>query len=229
MTGSTLPKVDRLHGSTSPLPPSLSCPNPPIYNALATAISLKDPELGAHSGRCARHAQLFVDHLHAQGHQEALSIDARQFAEAIRLHDIGKIAVSDLLLEKPGKLTAEEYDEVKQHSQMGAEALRCFQQENGLNGEPVLELAAVIAGSHHERWDGKGYPQGLATNTIPIAGRIASLIDVYDSLCATRPYKKPFSHNRAIEIMSDMAPSTFDPKLYEMFLAISDKLQRNFS
>lgn len=145
----------------------------------------------------------------------------------MRLHDFGKIAIPDAILNKPGPLDQNEFDTMKNHCLAGSRVLRAIQLENHLGDDPVLTMASEIALSHHERWDGRGYPQGLAGADIPMAARVAILIDIYDSLLSPRIYKQAFSHAKALEIMQDMAPQTFDPDLYDIFTAISHRLHAN--
>lgn len=168
-----------------------------------------------------------MEALRQKGHPAADQLEAAHFCQAMRLHDLGKIAIPDAILNKPGPLDPHELKQMKTHCLAGARALRTIQVENDLAEEPVLKLAAEVALSHHERWDGSGYPLGLGGTDIPIAGRIAILIDIYDSLCSPRVYKSALPHGRALAIMKDMASTTFDADLYEIFIDVSDILRVN--
>jgi response regulator RpfG family c-di-GMP phosphodiesterase len=131
---------------------------------------------------------------------------------AARLHDIGKIALPDAILLKPGRLTPAEFELVKTHTVIGAEILEGSQHS-------FLLLAAVAARTHHERWDGSGYPAGLRAEAIPLAGRIVSVVDVYDALRAARPYKEAWTEDEALNYLRDGASTQFDPQIVAAFLA----------
>ncbi|MCL1893961.1 MAG: response regulator [Holophagaceae bacterium] len=137
-----------------------------------------------------------------------------------RLHDIGKIAVSDLILNKPARLTEAEYDIMKSHSIEGEKIIDIIIGEVG--EEFFLQNAKLFAGSHHEYWDGTGYPRGLQGYDIPLQGRIMAIADVYDALVSDRPYKKAFSHPAAKEMILESSGKQFDPKIVEVFRMVSD-------
>jgi PAS domain S-box-containing protein/putative nucleotidyltransferase with HDIG domain len=133
--------------------------------------------------------------------------------EAAPLHDVGKLAISDAILLKPGKLTAEEYEVMKTHAELGARLL------SG-SSSAVLQMAAIIAASHHERWDGTGYPAGLAGKAIPQVGRIVAVADVFDALTNDRPYKSAWPIEQAIAEIERTSGTQFDPRVVAAFLAI---------
>ncbi|MGE9290387.1 MAG: HD domain-containing phosphohydrolase [Puniceicoccales bacterium] len=139
------------------------------------------------------------------------------------LHDIGKVGIEDAILLKPGKLTPEEFDIMKRHSVIGAETLQTVYKKYPSNH--FLSMAIEIARSHHERWDGSGYPDGLAGKAIPLSARIMGLADVYDALRSLRPYKPPFSHEKALRIIQEESGTHFDPRIVQAFL----KHQEEFS
>jgi putative two-component system response regulator len=124
---------------------------------------------------------------------------------------VGKLAIPDKILLKPGRLSAQEYEVMKTHTELGAHLL------SG-SGSPVLQMAAVIAESHHERWDGSGYPQGLAREAIPLVGRIVAVADVFDALTHDRPYKDAWSVEQAIAEIEGATASQFDPRVVTAFL-----------
>src|SRR5262249_30851358 len=137
------------------------------------------------------------------------------------LHDIGKVGIPDGILLKPGKLTAEEFEIMKRHTTLGAETL-----DAALERFPearFLQIARDIAATHHERWDGTGYPRGLAGRQIPLAGRIVALADVYDALTSKRAYKEAFTHAVARSIILEGSGSHFDPDVAGAFQRVEDQ------
>jgi len=133
------------------------------------------------------------------------------------LHDIGKIAIPDHVLLKPGKLTTEEFEVMKSHAEKGAKMLKQAQQYTSDN-DGFLQVAVEIAHSHHEKWDGSGYPEKLSGEAIPLAARIMAVADVYDALTTARPYKSAFSHHEANEIILSGSGSHFDPIVVATFV-----------
>ena len=146
------------------------------------------------------------------------------------LHDVGKVGIADAILLKPGKLSEEEFTVMKTHTTIGAATLESVHQLYPNNA--FIAMGIEIARHHHERWDGKGYPHALAGEAIPIAARIMALVDVYDALRARRPYKEPFSHERAIAIISEENGRIFDPRIVAAFFAVQqqcDEVCRRFA
>jgi len=133
------------------------------------------------------------------------------------MHDVGKIEIPDSILMKPGKLTDEEFEIMKTHSTIGANLLAYSKSE-------ILQVAEEIAVSHHEKWNGKGYPQGLAGENIPLVGRIVGLADVFDALTSKLPYKDPFSVEKAIDIIKQERGEHFDPHMVDVFLENIDEI-----
>ncbi len=133
------------------------------------------------------------------------------------MHDVGKIGIADAILLKPGKLDNDEWDIMKQHTTMGGRILSGSSSDLLLAGE-------VIALSHHEKWDGSGYPKGLAGEDIPLFGRICAVADVFDALISERPYKKAFSNEKAYEILREGRGTQFDPKVLDAFFKRLDKV-----
>lgn len=128
------------------------------------------------------------------------------------MHDVGKIGIPDHILLKPGKLAPEEWEIMKSHAELGGEIL-------GAGSSDYMNMGTMIALSHHEKWDGSGYPSGLKGEDIPLAGRICAVADVFDALTSKRPYKKEFSIDKAIKIMKQGRGSHFDPEVLDIFLA----------
>jgi putative two-component system response regulator len=141
---------------------------------------------------------------------------------AASMHDIGKVSIPDHILLKPGKLSPDEWKIMQQHTTVGAQML------SG-SDSPYLKMGQVIAETHHERWDGSGYPAGLMGSAIPIEGRIVNIVDQYDALRTRRPYKKPFTHDDAMTILRDgddrTRPSHFDPEIRDAFLRCEARME----
>jgi HD-GYP domain-containing protein (c-di-GMP phosphodiesterase class II) len=179
---------------------------------LALAAEYRDDNTGQHTYRVGNSAALLAQ---ALGLPEA---EVQALRIAARLHDVGKIGISDLILLKPGKLTPNEYELIKDHTIIGAQIL-----SGGKS--PILKLAEQIAMTHHERWDGNGYPNKLAGDEIPLVGRIVAVADVYDALTTERPYKRAWTHEESITELEAQAGKMFDPKIIALvrtvFAAIS--------
>ena len=139
------------------------------------------------------------------------------------LHDLGKITIPDRILLKAGKLTPAEMEVMKTHSSLGADSLREIYEKS--SGNPMLKMAIDITECHHERWDGNGYPNGLAGTQIPLAARITAVVDVYDTLCSERCYKEAYSHEKALEIINEEAGKSFDPDIIEVFNKVQRQLK----
>ena len=150
------------------------------------------------------------------------------FFQAASLHDIGKIAIRESLLLKPGRLTPDEYEEIKKHAVYGENIISKIRLE--FPDSKLLTQAQVIAGTHHERWDGGGYPRRLAGESIPLEGRFMALVDVFETLISSRPYKKSFSLGEALKIIKAGKGSQFDPVLTDAFVnALRHQRSRIFS
>lgn len=172
---------------------------------LSKAAEYRDPETGAHILRMAHFSQLIAVEL-------GLSIDDQQLLlEAAPMHDIGKVGIADRILLKPGRLTPEEFEVMKQHAMFGFELL------DGSSSR-VLQTGADIARGHHEKFDGSGYPDGLSGEAIPIFSRIVAVADVFDALTSARPYKQAWELDAAVEFLKNGAGSHFDPACVDAFL-----------
>ena len=140
----------------------------------------------------------------------------RNIEYAALMHDIGKIVVSDRILRKPGKLTEQEFEQMKKHAEVGGEVVR--EVLSGITDEEYLSFASDIATYHHERWDGTGYPKGLKGEDIPLSARIMAIADVFDALVSERCYKEAMSPEEAFKVIKEESGSHFDPNLAEVFL-----------
>ena len=187
--------------------------------AMAKLAESRDPETGEHLLRIREYVKIICQELCLLPKYAAI-IDEdyiENICAASPLHDIGKVGVPDSILLKPGKLTKEEFDEMKVHTVIGAETLR---EVNRLHsGNDFVKVGIEIAESHHEKWDGTGYPHGLAGEEIPLVGRILALSDVYDALTSRRCYKEAFSHTRSLEIIVLGRDKHFDPDVVDAFVS----------
>ncbi|GHT41782.1 response regulator [Planctomycetales bacterium] len=188
-----------------------------LTHTLANIAETRDTDTGAHIKRTC----LYVELIGRSAMTNPLFADKidEQFLTALvaaaPLHDIGKVGIPDHILNKPGKLTDEEFSIMQQHVAIGEKALRQAVEE--LNFKSYLDMALDVCATHHERWSGGGYLQGLSGEGIPLAGRIMSIADVYDALCAKRVYKDPMPHEKATDIIIQGAGTQFDPNLIEIF------------
>ena len=174
---------------------------------LAVAAEYRDDDTSQHTERVGATAAAIAAQLGLGAEEIGL------LREAAPLHDVGKLAISDTILLKPGKLTAQEYEVMKTHAALGARLLSGSR-------SPVLQMAAVIAATHHERWDGAGYPAGLAGEAIPLVGRIVAVADVFDALTHDRPYKSAWPIEQATAEIKRASGSQFDPRVAAAFLAM---------
>lgn len=178
---------------------------------LARAAEYRDPETGAHILRMAHVSRIVTEELTGD------AAFAQRIFEAAPMHDVGKLGTPDHILLKPGKLTPDEFAIMKGHAEIGWSILKG-------SASPILQFAAEIARSHHEKFDGSGYPQGLAGEAIPLAGRIVAVADVFDALTSARPYKPAWEKERAIAYMREGAGRHFDPACVAAFLARLDEI-----
>lgn len=193
--------------------------------ALASLAETRDNETGAHILRTQQYVKVLAEHL--KDHTRFESVLTASMIDLLYksapLHDAGKVGIPDAILLKPGKLTDEEFAIMKQHPAIGARALQSAQSVLGHNS--FLSVACEIMETHHEKWDGSGYPNGLKGEEIPISGRLMALADVYDALISERIYKPAFSHEKARNIIVDGKGSHFDPDVVDAFLALETAFQ----
>ncbi|GKX65799.1 HD-GYP domain-containing protein [Inconstantimicrobium mannanitabidum] len=193
-----------------------------IY-CLAALAETRDPETGQHIKRTQKYIRELALELRSNKEYEDVLTDEyiELLYKSAPLHDIGKVGVKDSILLKPGKLTDEEFEEMKKHTIYGGESLMVGIKE--LGEESFLTLAKEIALTHHEKWDGSGYPRGLSNKDIPISGRLMALSDVYDALISKRVYKGAFTHEDAKAIILEGRGTHFDPDVVDAFISREDK------
>lgn len=178
---------------------------------LSVAAEYKDEDTGLHIKRMSLYCAAIARQMGLDEHT------VQTILYAAPMHDVGKIGIPDKILLKPGKHDAAEWEIMKQHAVIGAEILKDSDAE-------FIKMGEVIARSHHEKWDGSGYPDGLKGTEIPIAGRITAIADVFDALLSKRPYKEPFSLEKSLEIIRDGKGSHFDPEVVDAFFAAKDEI-----
>ena len=190
--------------------------------SLATLAEYRDPETGGHIKRTQNYVKALAVHLkdHPR-YRDQLNDDIIELLYlSAPLHDLGKVGVPDHILLKAGKLTDDEFEEMKQHTVYGHDALLITEQK--LGEDTFLSYAREIAYTHQEKWDGSGYPSGLKGDEIPLSGRLMALADVYDALISKRVYKPPFPHEKAVQIIVEGRDQHFDPDLVDSFLELQE-------
>lgn len=193
---------------------------------LAKLAEYRDGDTGAHLERIREYARIIARELSTYPqYQEYITEEyIEDIYNSAILHDIGKVGVPDAILQKPGKLTSEEFEIIKTHSTLGGDALRDV--EVNIEGQTFLTLSKEIAYHHHEWWDGTGYPMGLKGEQIPLSARIVSIADVYDALTSRRSYKEAFSHNKAVRIIVSERGTHFAPDVVDAFLAHEEEFRQ---
>jgi len=197
-------------------------------HSLATLAEYRDPETGGHIKRTQNYILALAEKL--QDHSKfSAFLDEGTTAllyKSAPLHDIGKVGVLDSILLKPGKLTDEEFEEMKKHAAYGRGAIVKIEAELGDMSSSFLRFGREIAISHHEKWDGSGYPQGLKGDDIPISGRLMAVADVYDALISKRVYKAPLTHRKAVTIIAEGKGQHFDPDMTDAFLELEEEFRQ---
>lgn len=194
--------------------------------SLSALAESRDNETGAHILRTQEYVRALANQLkHRNSFREYLTQERIELLyKSAPLHDIGKVGIPDAILLKPGKLTDAEFEIMKTHAVIGAEALATAEKQMGSSS--FLTLAREIALSHHEKWDGSGYPSGLIGGDIPLSGRLMALADVYDALISPRVYKPAFSHEKAKGIILQGKGTHFDPQIVEAFLECENEFMQ---
>ena len=195
-----------------------------VIYSLARLVEIRDEDTGRHLER----VEAYTRTLASAYRNRYASEDARltddyvdDMALSSVLHDIGKVGVSDLILRKPAELDEVEFELIKEHTIIAGEALK-----NHKGKKDYLDMAREISKSHHEKWDGSGYPAGISGGEIPLSARIVAVCDVYDALISKRPYKEAFAHERAVEMIAEERGRHFDPRIVDLFLDVQDEFRK---
>jgi len=196
-----------------------------VMEIISELVECRDNVTGGHISRTSYGLKIFIDAVKAAGlyQNETASFNIELMALSAQLHDVGKIAIEDRILRKPGKLTDEEFIEMKKHTLIGGEIIKQIQEKTPESD--FLDYAYVFAVYHHEKWDGTGYPYGISGEKIPLPARLMAIIDVYDALISERPYKKPFTHEESMKIIKEGSGTFFDPELVKLFMSVSSQLK----
>jgi putative two-component system response regulator len=196
-----------------------------VLQTVAELVECRDDVTGGHIERTQYYLKLLVDAMVESKlyYEELSAINDEFFIQSAQLHDVGKIMIKDNVLKKPSKLTIEEFEEMKEHTTFGVKVIEKISAST--TEKKFLEHAKIFAGTHHEKWDGTGYPKGLKEEEIPLHGRLMAIVDVYDALISSRPYKKALPHSEAVDIILAGCGTHFDPNLIDIFKLISDKFE----
>jgi putative two-component system response regulator len=193
---------------------------------MASLAESRDPDTGNHLRRTQHYVAALARELrfHPRHAKELSDENIALLYKAAPLHDIGKVGVPDSILLKPGKLTDDEFAIMKRHTVYGRDAIAGVERTLGGSNQ-FLRYAGEIAYSHHEYWDGSGYPQGLAGHAIALAARLMAVADVYDALISQRPYRPAFTHETAVELIRQGSGQHFDPDVVDAMLAVEEKFK----
>ena len=197
-----------------------------VISTVADLVEFRDKLTGGHVARTQEYLRALIDELIRKNLyvDEVEKWDMDFFLPSAQLHDVGKIAISDLILNKPAKLDDDEIVIMKTHVAVGVDAIQKIMSNTVEHA--FLNHALLIAGNHHEKWDGSGYPYALKGFDIPLEGRLMAIADVYDALISERPYKKAFTHEEACKIINEGSGTHFDPALIEIFNGIKDRFEK---
>ena len=193
-----------------------------MVSILANMVENRDKYTGGHIERVTKYIKILLSAVIERGvySDEVSDWNFEEVISSTRLHDIGKITISDLILNKPGRLTEEEYEVMKTHASEGEKIIDGIIAESG--NEAFLKNAKLFAACHHEKWDGTGYPRRLKGTDIPLQGRIMAVADVFDALVSYRSYKSAFTHEIAVEIIKEGRGRHFDPEIVDVFLEVNN-------
>jgi len=193
---------------------------------IADLVESRDQATGGHNERTASYLKILIDAMVERGlyNDEMQSLDLEALYSSARLHDIGKISVPDSVLNKLGSLSLEEFEMMKTHPEAGERVIEKIITRTG--DIEFLENAKLFAGFHHERWDGTGYPHGLKGMDIPLQGRIMAVVDVYDALLSDRAYRKQYTEEEVVNIISMNRGKLFDPQITDVFIDVIDDIRK---
>lgn len=194
-----------------------------VLETVAELIECRDDITGRHIERTQKYLKILLDEITSRKlyAEETENWDKELLVMSALLHDVGKIAIKDDILLKPGRLTYEELELIKKHTTFGETVIERIQEKT--TEHAYLNYAKTLAVSHHEKWDGSGYPHGLKGTDIPLQGRLMAIADVYDALVSERPYKRPISHEEAVKTIEEGRGTQFDPALVDLFVSVAKK------
>jgi len=194
-----------------------------ILSTMANLVESRDNVTGGHIERTQSYLRILLngEWIDKTYWDEVATWDVDLLLQSAQLHDIGKISIDDSILRKPSSLTAEEFEKIKQHTVIGANIIEGIKSKT--TQQSFLEQAKILALSHHERWNGSGYPEGLKGEDIPLQGRLMAIADVYDALISDRPYKAAMTHKQAVDAIKNESGTHFDPTLVALFLSVADE------
>ena len=197
-----------------------------IPSTMAEQVDYRDEVTGGHIIRTQKYIKELMDAMKANKvyFDEVSAFDEELVLQSCQLHDVGKISIKDHLLLKPGKLSPEEFEQIKPHTTFGEKVILKLKEKT--EDSDFVEYARIFAISHHERWDGSGYPKGLKGEDIPLLGRMMAICDVYDALVEPRPYKESLPHKEAVRIILESKGSHFDPALTDLFEKINHTFEK---
>jgi len=199
--------------------------NTSIISIIAELVEDRDKLTGGHIERCTKYLKILIEAMMERRiyDDELQDWDREMVIASSRLHDVGKITISDLILNKPGKLTHEEYEQIKTHVTAGEEIIDNMIMQT--SGAVFLYYAKLFVGYHHEHWDGSGYPHKLKGTEIPLQGRLLAIVDVYDALVSERVYKSAFPHEEAVRIIMSEKGKSFDPNITDVFYEVQNQFR----
>ncbi|MDR1608152.1 MAG: response regulator [Deltaproteobacteria bacterium] len=194
-----------------------------VLSTVAEMVEFRDNMTGGHVFRTQKYLEVLLNKLLESGiyRDEVSQWNQLFLLPSAQLHDVGKIAISDTILNKPGKLTSEEFEIMKKHTVIGVQAIEKISSKTAEHA--FLKHAGIFAGTHHEKWDGTGYPYGLSGEGIPLEGRLMAVADVYDALISKRPYKPPLTTADAERIIIEGRGTHFDPALIDVFRQVANQ------
>jgi len=197
-----------------------------LLHTMAELVEYRDDITGGHIARTQGFLTVLLNAMQEKGlySEETSTWDKNLVLQSAQLHDVGKIAIRDVVLLKPGKLTTEEFEQVKAHTVFGEKIIDKIQE--GTSEWEFLGYAKIFVATHHEKWDGRGYPKGLKGKEIPLLGRVMAIVDVYDALISERPYKKAFTHDEAVQTIKESSGTHFDPALVDIFVEYEKEFEK---